>query len=280
MNALVYYIVAIFITIDKIYSVASQGFIIIVISHILMLRNKRISDAFFAFVASTALIINACFSESLISSENFEVVISGMLSKLVIYLFEEQFKEKEVKKDNTNNVIKSFNQILDNIPSGILFCSNQGVLKANKFWFKMQKKLSHFSKKFDSDKNIYRYNRETREAVENENAYEMLKHFRCAKSNQISLHDIVRNIVGKGNTLMVNPLQDFFKVFNSSFLEEFKDGNDMRDEITKDFTRNSAHLQEVTVVCNLFNPPKEYTAYIYLMLSDEDQDTSSTSKPK
>ena len=192
----------------------------------------------------------------------------------MISLIENKVDSKQIQV--YKNEISSFNQILDNIPSGILFCTRQGVVKANKFWFKMQKKLTHFSRKFDSDKNINRFNKDSKEAIENENAYEMLKHFRCVKSNQISLHDIVRNIVNKSDTLMVNPLQDFFKVFNASFVEEQRDDFDVRDEITKDFTKSSAHLQEVTVVCNLFKPPKEYTAYIYLILQDDQQKDVST----
>ena len=246
-----------------------------------MLRNEKVSDVFLAFIGSSSLIINACFSGLFASSENFEILMSCGLSKLIIYLFEQKFNHKEIKKDDTNQLISSFYQIIDNIPSGILFWTKHRVVKANKFWFKMQKKLSHFYRKADSDKNLYRYGNSSKEDDENDQAYEALKHFKWAKSNQISLQDIVKHIVGKEDSLLVNPLQDFFKVFNSSFVEELKDANDVRDEITKDFTRNTAHLQEVTVVCNLFNPPKEYNAYIYLILSEEEsKEKPHSSRPK
>ena len=248
-----------FTTYGKLWISSSQWYIICIVMHMTMLKDKLISDIFLGIIWLMSVIITLWVYETMFWIEIFETILWYALSKLIIHLVEMKHEKVEEIVTNQDMLSSSFNQILDNIPSGILFCTKQGVVKANKFWFKMQKKLSRFYRKSDSDENIHNHVKESKEIIGNEKAYEMLKHFKWAKSNQISLQDIVRGIVSKRDSLFVNPLQDFFKVFNSSFVEEQKDANDVRDEITKDFTRNTAHLQEVTVVCSLFNPPKEYT---------------------
>ena len=68
-------IAAIFIRIERIFASVNHILIIVVIAHILMIKNERVSDAFLAFIASASVIINACLAGQFASSENFDIIL-------------------------------------------------------------------------------------------------------------------------------------------------------------------------------------------------------------
>lgn len=74
---------------------------------------------------------------------------------------------------------------------------------------------------------------------------------------------------GTLNANRIEPIFDPRIVFNPSFLEEMIGS---RDDIIEEFKKNT-YLQEVTVNCNLFNPPKEYNAYLYLNANEAEYPT-------
>jgi len=108
--------------------------------------SAKTSNLLVVLVASSCLVVNLLQSGLSSAIEDWEVIALAFWTKMIISSIEISKEECFQKSEKEKNISKvreqeSFNKILDNIPSGILFCSEEGVTKTNKFWLSMQQKL-------------------------------------------------------------------------------------------------------------------------------------------
>ena len=91
----------------------------------------------------------------------------------------------------------------------------------------------------------------------------LLRSFQCTKDKNTTLEDLVYEYEGKETFLSLKSLRKV-PVFNTSFYMEDEKEKCLKPKITNEYLLGRSKTKEITVMCNLFNPPKEYNAYICL----------------
>ena len=236
----------------------NQIFLSVVGLHVAIMRNKALSNLLWTFTAAKVAVIGVICYGHILSIENFDILIWGVLAKFIIHQFEFDLNKDDNQADETNNIKNSISQIIDNIPSWIMFCTQQGIVKTNKFWLQMKSKLDfELAKKCDRE-----FYNSSLESLEIEESFELLKYFQWIKNSNLSLKDIVWNIVGKDDLSLDINIHDTFNVFN--FDKNSSNRHESYDKILS-LTDNLENLHEITVKCNLLVPSREFNAYICKM---------------
>lgn len=83
------------------------------------------------------------------------------------------------------------------------------------------------------------------------------------KDNTSTLEDILYSYNDAQNHISLKSLRKI-PIFNTSFLIDNEISNSPKSESRGDYRICASQTKEITVKCNLFDPPKEYNAYICL----------------
>ena len=241
---------------------------IVVILQITILRNEAISDLLLIFEAIEMIIITLLKNGTIVSIELFESIIWWMLAKFVIHTFEAYSEEWKRKRVERNQFMAYLHHILDHIPSCILFWTNQGITKVNKWWVQMKDKLSA-SPYYKSKKEECLL--DSSDSFDDESSFELLQNFKWVKNKNLSLKDVVWSIVGKKESSLNINIHDAFNVFN---MIKKSHKYDSENKTLKYLSENVENIKEVTVNCNLFTPWREFNAYICKMPQENFENNS------
>ncbi|CAI2373590.1 unnamed protein product [Moneuplotes crassus] len=168
-------------------------------------------------------------------------------------------------KEESNKLKDSFRIVLDNLPYGIIFCDNkEGVMHVNKFWVQNQ---NRFESKINNQHSGGQREPEFENGkveIDQENCaktYDMLKRFRSKLNPTLTLNDLVMQLKNDANKAddKIFDIED--SLFNNSF--DFSGNNEIITDLTEeDWGCSMDKVKELTVTCDLFNPPKEFTCFI------------------
>ena len=252
--------------------------LLICTSHVYITKNKRISDGLVLATGALAIVLFLVVNSDALLPMVQEITISSLLSYFMVYSCKFEEIEEVPKADKVVQVKNSFKKLLDNIPCGILFFKkDQGVVDMNSLWMRTQSKLLKDTKKRKYSKLVREINRWDEPIaisdVHRKKAYEVLKYFTWFKDKSLTLQDIVNDFSNNDKKLWNSTVPDS-NLFNTSFVEELKKVNRSWEESeSKNTIEKNQKIQELTLICNIFSPPKEFVAYICLWAYPTDDNT-------
>jgi len=235
---------------------------------------------------------------------------------LVILIFHRETLAVDISSsdENTSHVPKGvMKEIIDNIPSGIIFYSEQnGIFEANRQWQNIQSQLrrANLRKKMPKSR-LWKQNLSISEFSEREKTENTFKYFHNSENTKESLLDIVRQIhhsENKGKVIRISKYsisftwaklfkkkstQILFAIIHVLFIEVFKshkisDAKFINEEVLSSVDMSGKSLisntlikynegvkkvDEIALIWNMFSPPKEFVAYICLWAYPTDDNT-------